>query len=108
MSNLFRDPGLAPDGEERFEALLRGPDGLLVERIVSHGQVTPEGAWFDQDLDEWVLVLEGEAVLGFEDGSSVRLARGDWHFLPRAKRHRVDHTSTPCIWLAVHGDLRRG
>lgn len=106
--NLFFDPGPAPDGLERFEPLLRGPAGFLVERIVSHGQTTPEGDWYDQERDEWVLVLEGEASLRFEDGSGVTLLRGDWYFLPRAKRHRVEHTSSPCLWLAVHGNLLQG
>lgn len=106
MNNLFFDPGPAPDGDERFEPLLLGPGGLLVERIVSHGQTTPEALWHVQDHDEWVTVLEGEAVLGFEGGTRARLRCGDQYYLPRGLRHRVEYTSSPCIWLAVHGDLQ--
>lgn len=105
MDNLFVDPGPAPDGEERFETLFRGPRGLFVERIVSHGQKTPDNMWYDMDHDEWVLILEGDAVLGFEDGASKRLGKGDCCFLPCGRRHRVEYTSSPCLWLAVHGEL---
>lgn len=106
MNNLFLDPGPSPDGEERFEPLLQGPGGLLVERILSHGQMTPEATWLEQGHDEWVAVLEGEAILGFENGSRTHLRRGDQYLLRRGLRHRVEYTSSPCIWLAVHGTLK--
>ena len=106
MNNIFAVPEDArQDGApERFESLLTGAGGLLVERIVSHGHVTPEGQWYDQARDEWVVVLEGEAMLCYEDGSEVVLGRGDHLFLPKRVRHRVTRTSSPCIWLAVHAD----
>ena len=92
------------DGQEIFEAILQGPGGLLVERIVSHGQTTPEGEWYDQTRDEWVLVLEGSAELELADGKRISLARGEHCFLPKHLRHRVSRTSSPCLWLAVHSD----
>lgn len=109
MENLFSVPEAVRqrDSGECFEPLLRGGNGLLVERIVSHGHSTPEGEWYDQERDEWVVVLEGEARLRYEDGKEVTLNRGEQLFLPRHVRHRVVYTSSPCIWLAVHGDLLR-
>ena len=92
------DPALP----EQFDQILSGPSGLRVERIVSCGQVTPPGEWYDQDWDEWVLVLEGEARLAFADGTETPLHRGDTAFLPAHCRHRVTFTSNPCVWLAVH------
>jgi len=57
--NLFRLPDTLPD-EEFFEALI--PDkGVLIERIVSIGQSSPEGFWYDRDRDEWVVLLQGHA-----------------------------------------------
>ena len=37
--------------------------GLCIERIVSTGQATPAGEWLDQDQDEGVILLRGEAAL---------------------------------------------
>ena len=109
MKNLFCVPGTVrlQDSKEYFESCVQGRDGLLVERIVSCGHTTPEGEWYDQERDEWVAVLEGEATLLFEDGREMALGRGDHVFLPRRIRHKVVHTSSPCIWLAVHGNLTR-
>jgi cupin 2 domain-containing protein len=93
---------------EVFEELVKG-DGVLVERIVSTGQVTPEGVWFDQERDEWVALLQGEAkVLLEKDQETIDLLPGDYLFIPARCRHRVTYTSVdpPCIWLAVHGHFK--
>lgn len=105
MSNFFslQNVPAAPDGKEFFETLLRGGNGLRLERIVSHGHTTPEGDWYDQEDDEWVLVLEGSARLLFADGRELRLERGDHALLPAHQKHRVIYTSSPCIWLALFG-----
>ena len=77
---------------------------LRVERIVSRGDVSPDGFWYDQEEDEWVAVLEGEAELEFDSGR-VALRRGDSLLIPAHRRHRVIRTSAepPCIWLCVFG-----
>lgn len=100
--NLFELPPELP-ADELFEPLAAG-DGVLVERIVSTGQSTPVGEWLEQDRDEWVALLQGEAALGFSDGSAVTLGPGDALLIPAGARHRVERTSAepPCIWLAVH------
>lgn len=106
MNNLFTIPPEArPTAEEFFETLLTGPNGLRIERIISHGHATPEGVWYDQPRDEWVVVLQGTARLVYEDGGEAALGPGDQVFLPQRVRHRVAETSAPCLWLAVHGDL---
>ena len=107
MENLFNIPEaeLLQDGQECFISFLQGQGELLVERIISYGHTTPEGKWYDQDHDEWVAVLVGEAKLGYEDGKEVALSKGDHVFLPKHVKHRVVFTSSPCIWLAIHGDL---
>lgn len=93
--------------EEYFEALL--PDcGVLIERIISTGQSSPEGFWYEQERDEWVVLLQGEARLAWPSGKIREMRAGDWIFIPAHERHRVDWTSEelPCIWLAVHGKLQ--
>ena len=104
---LFVDKDAYPSLEEPelFDTLATGAGSIRVERIVSNGQVTPEGEWYDQDLDEWVVVLEGEARLHYMDGEEVGLKKGDSLFLPKRRKHRVVYTSSPCIWLAIHANL---
>ncbi|HPC75674.1 MAG: cupin domain-containing protein [Thermovirgaceae bacterium] len=103
--NLFFVPEALPDGEV-FEDLLAGPS-VRIERILSSGQATPPGTWLDQDDDEWVALLQGEATLEYEDSSRVDLRAGDWLFIPARRVHRVASTSSDpaCLWLAVHGKL---
>ncbi len=104
--NLFDLPKPLPD-KEIFEPLI--PDnGILIERILSSGQSSPEGQWYDQERDEWVVLIQGQAKLVWEDGRELEMESGDWLFIPAHERHRVEWTSEdpPCIWLAVHGKLR--
>lgn len=84
------------------------PGAVQIERIISTGQISPPGFWYEQAADEWVVLLTGTAVLGWDDGTELRLQTGDWVLIPRGKRHRVAYTSQepPCVWLAVHGELR--
>lgn len=100
--NLFALPPLPP-GQELIEVLLETKT-FRVERIISTGQTTPHGEWYDQDHDEWVTVLQGTGVLGYPDGSAETLCPGDAVYLPAHRRHRVVSTSVSpaCIWIAVH------
>ena len=88
---------------EQVTTLLTRP-GLRVERIVSLGQKSPPGFWYDQAEGEWVLVLAGAAKLRFADEPAARLLRpGDWLDIAPHRRHRVDWTDpvAPTIWLAI-------
>ncbi|MFT0533743.1 cupin domain-containing protein [Castellaniella hirudinis] len=103
LKNLFTD--LPTDLiEEAFDDLLNVP-GLRIERIVSHGQASPPGFWYEQGEDEWVIILQGCATLQVEGRDTlVTLGRGDHYWFPAGLRHRVDSTSqdSPTIWLAIH------
>lgn len=103
--NLFDLPDPLSDEEEITE-LLRSTD-IRIERIVSSGQTTPEGQWYDQEQDEWVALIQGEATLEYENGEQLRLSAGDHVLLPAHCVHRVAHTGAqpPCIWIAVFADL---
>ena len=90
-----------PAGGEVFQILFADP-GCRVERIVSHGHASARGDWYDQDGDEWVVLLGGTAALRFEGGDEVELKAGDWITIPAHRRHRVESTSTDALWLAVH------
>ena len=94
-----------PDAEaaERVDTLLTR-SGLRIERIVSRGQASPPGFWYDQPEAEWVLLLAGAAGLRFADEAEPRvLGPGDWVEIPPHRRHRVDWTdpAVPTVWLAI-------
>ena len=89
--------------QEHFETLFSDRN-LHIERIVSRGQATPPDVWYDQEENEWVLLVQGKASLQFEKGEMLHLGPGDYIFLPARLKHRVTYTSKipPCIWLAIH------
>ena len=73
MINLFDDlPGQAD--EELFTELLRRK-GVRIERIVSTGQSTPADKPYNQEYDEWVLLVSGSAGLWFSAAKRARLSR---------------------------------
>lgn len=101
-SNLLADiPANLP--QELFQTLIEAGN-VRIERIVSHGHKSPDGFWYDQSADEWVLLLRGAARLEFDDGRTQRLAPGDHSWIPAHARHRVAWTDPdqPTVWLAVH------
>jgi cupin 2 domain-containing protein len=100
--NLLRD---LPDAvkAEVTDVLLQTA-AVRVERIVSHGQASPEGFWYDQDEAEWVVVLAGAARLRFADESESQVfGPGDQIHIAAHRRHRIDWTdpAQPTVWLAV-------
>jgi cupin 2 domain-containing protein len=100
---LFDLPG-SDATTEIFSPLLLHKD-LKIERIVSSGQTSPAGFWYDQSESEFVVVIAGKATLRFEKPESViEMAPGDWVDIPPHCRHRVEWTQAepPTIWLAIH------
>ncbi|MEQ1621100.1 MAG: cupin domain-containing protein [Methylococcales bacterium] len=96
-----------PGAEESFETFLE-LGGVRLERIVSHAHATPEGEWYDQHWDEWVLLLQGSAGLLIEgEPEPILLKPGDSLHLPSHLKHRVEWTDAeqPTIWLAVHVEI---
>jgi cupin 2 domain-containing protein len=103
VTNLFV-PIPAEVTEEIIQVLL-ATGNFRLERIVSTGQATPPGEWYDQETHEWVALLTGGAGLWFEDEAEPRVLRpGDCLVIPAHRRHRVEWTDpeTPTVWLALH------
>ncbi|MHB9041717.1 MAG: cupin domain-containing protein, partial [Melioribacteraceae bacterium] len=53
--------------EEFFEDIISTKDFKL-ERIVSEGHSFPDGFWYDQKKNEFVLLLSGSAKISFDSG----------------------------------------
>ena len=102
-NNIFANiPNSLPD--ELFECIVQ-QNNIVIERIVSYGHTTENGQWYDQTSDEWVILLQGQATLLFEDeNKSVELSAGDYLMIPAHTRHRVAWTEpgVRTVWLAVH------
>jgi cupin 2 domain-containing protein len=100
VKNLFANIAGAKSGEE-FLTLLENPN-VKIERIVSRAHASPPDFWYDQEKDEWLVVLRGTATLEFADGAQLQLHQGDYLTIPRHVKHRVARTTEETIWLAVH------
>lgn len=88
---------------ESFQRLVESK-AIKIERIVSRGHHSPDSGWYDQNENEWVMLVQGEATLAFADAASITLRAGDFVNIPAHTKHRVAWTSpeTETIWLAVH------
>jgi cupin 2 domain-containing protein len=106
IHNLFADLPTCLHAEQINELLARKNLGTLrVERIVSRGQASPPDFWYDQELDEWVIVLAGSARVRFQGEEAPRtLSTGDYVAIPAHTLHRVEWTDPEraTVWLAIH------
>ena len=96
--NIFDLPEL-PLAEE-LSTVLAENNNVRIVRTISTGQTTD---WYDQDETEFVALLQGSAVIEYENGRSVNLEKGDMLLIKPHEKHRVSYTSTepPCVWLCV-------
>jgi len=88
--------------EEHFQDLISSPN-VRIERILSKGHTSPESGWYDQDENEWVIVLDGAGIIEFEDGTEIKLSKGDYLNIPGNKKHKVKWTEPDkvTVWLAI-------
>lgn len=105
--NIFSIPSADEESCEYFQPLVETKE-LLIERIITTDRFKAPGQWYDQEKDEWVVLIGGEAELEFEDGKVIKLVKGDYILINAHHKHRVKQASkhTNCIWLAIHGNLK--
>jgi len=103
LNNILNNiPKTVPN--ELFQTLFSN-NSIKIERIVSQGQCSPLKNWYQQIQDEWVIVLEGQAELKFDnDLPTISLKSGDYLLIPAHTKHRVHwtHPEIKTIWLAIH------
>ncbi|HHX34832.1 MAG TPA: cupin domain-containing protein [Gammaproteobacteria bacterium] len=102
-SNNIFEPVPNEISNELFESIVTG-DSVKIERIISKGHSSPKSGWYDQDDNEWVIVLKGEAKIELEHQVPVHLVTGSYLNIPAHTRHKVTwtHPDIETIWLAVH------
>lgn len=90
-------------GAEFFETILDSQK-IKIERIISKGHKSEPGFWYDQDDNEWVIIVTGAADIEFESEGVIHLTAGAYLNIPAHKRHRVawTHQDEKTVWLAVH------
>ena len=103
MNNIFSINKDSDFTNELFFELFNS-DYCLIEKIVSTGQATKDGEWLEEKKDEFVIMLQGESELSFENEEKIILRKGDYLLIPANTKHRVNYTSSnpQCIWLAIH------
>lgn len=99
--NIFSNLPVFPKKDELIEQIIGGD--VVIERIVSTGQSSPPDFYYEQEKNEFVILLKGAATLEIE-GRIIDLLPGDYLNIPAMTRHRVikTDTGTHTIWLAVH------
>lgn len=107
VGTLYNSLKKGAGDKEIFDVLFRS-DHILIERIISPVSFKADGKWYDQENDEWVVLIKGSATLEFEKGFKRDLKAGDYLFIPAHLKHRVQETSCmeDTLWLAVHGRLK--
>lgn len=103
LNNIFSNiPEQIP--KEIFEEIIK-TENIKIERIISRGHSTDDDHWYDQDKNEWVIVLKGSAGLLFEgNNDTIIMGPGDYINIPAHQKHRVECTGPDgeTIWLAIH------
>ena len=100
IENLLQIAPASSRGEE-VRNLLECEE-VRLEHIISQGEGSPEGFWYEQEQDEWVLLLAGTATLEFSEDRALLLRAGDALTLPAGMKHRVAACSPDARWLALH------
>jgi cupin 2 domain-containing protein len=105
VENIFKYPNISlADSVEYFEDIFNN-DNFRIEKIYSTGQSTPIGQWLEEDVNEFVLLIEGGATLIFKEGfQTIHLNEGDYFIIQKNTEHRVEQTDSDTIttWLTIH------
>ncbi|MCP4320572.1 MAG: cupin domain-containing protein [Psychromonas sp.] len=101
MANIFQSIPKNLEAEV-FETIIKN-DNIELERIISKGHKSPENGWYDQDKNEWVMVVSGSAILAFDNKPDITLLAGDHITIPAHQKHKVTWTEPDIetVWLAL-------
>ena len=94
--NIYDYP--TPKSGETLTTLLSHKN-VTINHIASSDNVEP--IQYIQEEDEWLVLLEGEAVL-LINNAEIILKKGDTLFIPALTHHKVLKTQDGTVWLTVH------
>ncbi len=98
VNNIFSNvPKSLP--KELIQSLVKTKK-CRIERIISKSHKTSKGKWYNQNKNEFVLILKGKATLLFKN-KKIKMKKGDYLIIPKYQKHRVEKTGIETIWLAV-------
>jgi len=103
LKNIFED--IPVNMPEELIEIITETDKIRIERIVSRAHSSPPGFWYDQDRNEYVILLKGKAGLAFENRDTLIVMKpGDYLNIPAHVRHRVEWTDPEedTIWFVIH------
>lgn len=100
ISNIYKIKCKKIKGGENILQLLAAGNARA-EIITSFSASSPQDFWYDQNENELVSVLKGRAVLNIE-GEIVKMKKGDYITIPSNAKHRVESTSSKCVWLCIY------
>ena len=101
--NIYKN--IPADSPDELVEVISVAENIRIERILSYGQASPPGFWYDQEMDEWVLLLKGRAGLVFDgERNRIEMKPGDYIHIPAHVKHRVEWTDTnrETVWLAIY------
>ena len=101
LNNIFAE--IPDELDNELMEVLQQSDNIKIQRIVSKGQISPETGWYDQQQNEWVIVIKGEAVITFEQ-TEVAMQAGSYINIPAHTKHKVSwtHPDLETVWLVVY------
>lgn len=102
VKNIYKN--IPADLPEELLEIIHENKNIKIERILSKGQRSSHDFWYDQNMHEFVLLLQGQAELQLKEKREVvRLSPGDYIIIPAHVKHRVHWTTNveETIWLAV-------
>ncbi|MDR2342292.1 MAG: cupin domain-containing protein [Campylobacteraceae bacterium] len=88
----------SPNNGEVFE-ILHKQKNIEITHIISSSKL-PD-ILYCQDKDEFIIVLEGGAVLEVE-GEEICLKKGEYFFIKAFTKHRILKCENGTHWLAVY------
>lgn len=100
MNNIYENSDKNSIKGTEITKILEKGKYFRIEKIMSNCSSSEKGFWYDQKEDEFVMIIEGEARLNIEGRINI-MKKGDYIFIKKHTKHRVEATTENCLWLCI-------